>query len=166
MTIWGAKHKNIAKHLLTIDNAIINGSITCRTYVRTDLKDKVLPALIYVHGGSFYGGSMMAVNDIVRAFADMGPYRVFNLEYAWAPEHSFPSALLDCYNSLKYLHDHANELKLNIDNFYMSGDSAGGNLTATTAYLDHAIFKTNFFKAYCSLLSRRNRSYRTKNEIC
>lgn len=142
----GSQHKNIAKHLLTIDNAIINGSVTCRTYVRTDLEDNILPALIYVHGGSFYGGSMMAVDDIARAFADMGPYRVFNLEYALAPEHPFPSALLDCYNSLKYLHDHVNELKLDIDNFYMSGDSAGGNLTATTAYLDHAIFKTNFLK--------------------
>lgn len=28
----------------------------------------------------------------------------------------------------------------------MSGDSAGGNLTATTTYLDPAIFKTNFLK--------------------
>lgn len=140
----GAKHKNVAKHELIIDNTILNGSVTCRTYVREDLKDQVLPAMIYVHGGAFYGGSMMAVDDIARAFADFGPYRVFNLEYSLAPEHPFPTALLECYNNLKYLHDHATMLKLDPNKFYMSGDSAGGNLTATTAYLDHVIFKTNF----------------------
>lgn len=140
----GAKHKNTAKHELIIDNTILNGSVTCRTYVRDDLKNRVLPAMIYVHGGAFYGGSMMAVDDIARAFADFGPYRVFNLEYSLAPEHPFPAALLECYNSLKYLHDHATMLKLDLNKFYMSGDSAGGNLTAGTAYLDHAIFHTDF----------------------
>ena len=140
----GAKHKNIAKHELIIDNTILNGSMTCRTYVREDLKYEVLPAMIYVHGGAFYSGSMIAVDDIARAFADFGPYRVFNLEYSLAPEHPFPTALLECYNSLKHLHDHAAMLKLDVSNFYMSGDSAGSNLTASTAYLDHAIFHTDF----------------------
>lgn len=140
----GSKHKNIAQHDLIIDNTVLNGSVTCRTYVREDRKDEVLPTLIYVHGGAFYGGSMMAVDEIARAFADFGPYRVFNLEYSLAPEHPFPTALLECYNSLKYLYDHARELKLDTNRFYMSGDSAGGNLTATTSYLDHAVFHTNY----------------------
>lgn len=140
----GAPHKNVAKHDLLIDNTILNGSITCRTYVRTDLKDQILPALIYVHGGAYYGGSMIAVDDIARAFADFGPYRVYNLEYPLAPEHPYPAALLTCYNALNYLYDHVSELKIDPAKIYMSGDSAGGNLTISTAYLDHAIFNTNY----------------------
>lgn len=72
----GAPHKNVAKHNLLIDNTILNGSITCRTYVRTDLKDQILPALIYIYGGAYYGGSMMTVDDIARAFAVFGPYQL------------------------------------------------------------------------------------------
>lgn len=140
----GAPHKNVAKHDLIIDNTILNGSITCRSYVRKDLKNKILPALIYAHGGAYYGGSMMSVDMLARAFADFGPYRVFNLEYPLAPEHPYPEALLCCYNALLYLHSHAEELEIEKDKIYMSGDSAGGNLTISTAYLDHAIFETNY----------------------
>lgn len=139
----GSKNKNVANHELIIDNQVLAGSLITRTYVRADLKDKTLPALIYVHGGAFYGGSALAVDNVARAFADFGPYRVFNLEYPLAPEHPYPAALLACYNLLKYLADHAAELKIDAQSIYMSGDSAGGNLTLTTAILDHIIFKTN-----------------------
>lgn len=140
----GSKNKNIAKHELIIDNEVLNGSLITRTYVRKDLQNDVLPALIYVHGGAFYGGSALAVDNVARAFADFGPYRVYNLEYPLAPEHPYPSALLSCYNLLKYLTDNANKLKINSKKIYMSGDSAGGNLTLATELLDHVIFNTNY----------------------
>ncbi|MBP2058252.1 acetyl esterase/lipase [Lactobacillus colini] len=140
----GSKNKNVAKHELIIDNEVLNGSLITRTYVRSDLQDKVLPALIYVHGGAFYGGSALAVDNVARALADFGPYRVYNLEYPLAPEHPYPSALLSCYNLLKYLTTHAKELRIDPNKIYMSGDSAGGNLTLATAILDHIIFRTKY----------------------
>ena len=141
----GSLQKNIAQSNITINNTVIAG-IPARIYRKSNLSDQTLPSIIYVHGGAFYGGSMMAVDNIARALADKGSYQVFNLEYPLAPEHPFPAAILACYNALNYLHEHARYFQINPNKFYMAGDSAGGNLTVVTTYLDHVIFYTNWIK--------------------
>lgn len=141
----GSPQKNIVQNSIKIDSTVIAG-MPVRVYRKADLADQTLPSIIYVHGGAFYGGSMMAVDNIARALAAKGSYQVFNLEYPLAPEHPFPAAILACYNALNYLHEHARYFQIDPDKFYMAGDSAGGNLTVVTTYLDHVIFHTNWIK--------------------
>lgn len=140
-----AKHHSIATHPLEIDNTVIAGTAV-RMYRRADCSEKDLPTVIYLHGGAFYGGSALAVEDIARAFADQGEYQVLNLEYPLAPEHPFPYAVLACYNVLSSLHERARQFRIKESQFYLAGDSAGGNLSAAVAYLDRVVFQTNWVK--------------------
>jgi len=67
---------------------------------------------------------------------------VISIEYRLAPEHPFPAGLQDCFNSLLWIMENSRKL-VNVapdrGNFWIAGDSAGGNLAAVTCFLfrDH-----------------------------
>ena len=56
---------------------------------------------------------------------------IMSPEYRLAPEHKFPAALDDCYDSVNYVHENAETLQVN--KIIMTVDSAGGHLSITTA---------------------------------
>lgn len=56
---------------------------------------------------------------------------IMSPEYRLAPEHKFPAALDDCYDSVNYVHENAETLQVN--KIIITGDSAGGHLSITTA---------------------------------
>ena len=58
---------------------------------------------------------------------------VFAPDYRLSPEHQYPAAIDDCVESIKYVFDHAEELKINKSKIVVTGDSAGGHLTLATA---------------------------------
>ena len=56
---------------------------------------------------------------------------ILSPEYRLAPEHPYPAALEDCYDAVNYINDNAKALQIN--QIIITGDSAGGHLTITTA---------------------------------
>lgn len=139
---WNAK--DITKHELIIEDKIVKGSVVVRTYRQKSLKEKILPVLFYIHGGGFFGGSIENVEQICRAFADKAALEVISIGYRLAPENPFPAGLLDCYSVVEYYATNAKKELVDSTNFSIAGDSAGGNLSLTTALLDCAYFKTNY----------------------
>src|SRR6266550_5091035 len=79
-------------------------------------------AIIHVHGGWFNFGSARAYQNLVGHIASSAGADAFIPDYALAPEHLFPAAIMDveaCYRGL---------VDKGIKKIGVVGDSAGGNL--------------------------------------
>lgn len=135
---------DISNNKLTIINKIVEGSINVRIYKQEKVTAKA-PALFYIHGGGYFGGSIDNVENICRAYADKSGYTVFSVDYSLSPEKPFPAGLLDCYRAVKWAYDNAEALNIDADKIFISGDSAGGNLSITTSMID-IILGTNYIK--------------------
>ena len=130
---WPAQ--DIHTRRMTIRNQIIDGHVNVRIY-RCDEDKAPTPVVLFLHGGGFFGGSLDNVEYPCRALADLGALTVVSVDYALAPERPYPAALLDCYTVLRWLHLHAEEYGVDKQHIVVAGDSAGGNLSLTTALLD------------------------------
>ena len=91
---------------------------------------------IYLHGGGWFGGTPFAVENVCRLLAERAGCVVFNVDYALAPENRYPAAVNDCRSVLKYVYDNAREFGVDKTKLCIGGDSAGGNLAASTAMWD------------------------------
>jgi acetyl esterase/lipase len=62
---------------------------------------------------------------------------IVSVNYRLAPQHPFPTPLIDCYTALKWLHTHRDDLGIDPNRIAIGGESAGGGLAASLAQLAH-----------------------------
>lgn len=91
------------------------------------------PVLLYLHGGGFTVGSVNTHDSLCRHLAHLSHCAVLSVDYRLAPEHLFPTAADDAWDSLQWLHQHASSLGLDPNRIAIGGDSAGGTLSLVTA---------------------------------
>ncbi|RAS37350.1 alpha/beta hydrolase [Paraburkholderia bryophila] len=94
-----------------------------------------VPALVYFHGGGFTVGSVDTHDALCRMFARDGRCAVLSVDYRLAPEHTFPTAVDDAFDALRWLHAHAAEYGIDENRLAVGGDSAGGTLATVCAVL-------------------------------
>lgn len=94
-----------------------------------------LAAHLYLHGGSFWLGSVAEYDPICRYYASAASCAVVSVDYRLAPEHRFPTALEDGYAALTWLVEHAAELGVDPQRISVGGFSAGAGLAAGIALL-------------------------------
>jgi acetyl esterase/lipase len=116
-----------------------DGNTTKIQFVRPQ-NDDVLPCVYYIHGGGmavlscFDGmyrawGRILAAQGVAVAMPDFRNSMVPSS----APEvEPFPAGLNDCVTGLRYLVDHAAELRIDPARVIVAGESGGGNLTLAT----------------------------------
>ncbi|RJQ70781.1 alpha/beta hydrolase [Pseudonocardiaceae bacterium YIM PH 21723] len=109
-----------------------DGTIGARFYEPEGLGDKS-PLLVYIHGGGFVVGDIESHDNLCRFLAKHAEVRVLSVDYRLAPENKFPAGVRDCYAAFRWAHTNAAELNIDPEKIAVGGDSAGGNLTATTA---------------------------------
>ncbi|WP_233589706.1 alpha/beta hydrolase [Exiguobacterium sp. SH0S7] len=114
----------------------LEGDIPARLY-RPE-SDEPLPAVLFFHGGGFFGGTLDTVENPCKALAEKANAVVVSVDYRLAPEHPFPAGLHDCFQAVKWVYDQADELGVLRDNIAVAGDSAGGNLATGCCLLDRA----------------------------
>lgn len=91
------------------------------------------PALLFFHGGGFTVGSLDTHDRVCRVLARAADCHVYALDYRLAPEHRFPAAVDDAFESLDWLFGQARALGVDPARMAVGGDSAGGTLAAATA---------------------------------
>ena len=96
---------------------------------------RVLPVLVYYHGGGWTIGDLDTHDTLCRELANGSGCAVLAVDYRLAPEHRFPAAVDDAVAALRWVHANAGELKLDAGRIAVGGDSAGGNLAAVVAIL-------------------------------
>jgi acetyl esterase len=85
--------------------------------------------VVYYHGGGWVIGSVDDWDAACRALAVASGCRVVSVDYRLAPEHRFPAAADDAYDSFVWVSENLAAGRPVV----VAGDSAGGNLAAVTA---------------------------------
>lgn len=90
------------------------------------------PIFVYYHGGGWVLGSLDLADNFARSLCHYGNLSVISVDYRLAPEHPFPAGLEDAYAAYRWAANPANaqELRGNVNQLIVGGDSAGGNLAA------------------------------------
>lgn len=91
--------------------------------------DKAYPVIVSVHGGGWFYGDKKLYSHYCCHLAQSG-FVVVNFNYRLAPQNKYPSAIEDVAYLVKYIDDHARVFGLDMNRFFMLGDSAGAQLTA------------------------------------
>ncbi|CAO3610475.1 unnamed protein product [Cunninghamella blakesleeana] len=100
-----------------------------------DTENKSVPAFIYLHGGGFIVGSYKVSEHFIKDLTVNANAAVITVDYSLAPEAKFPIAVEECFSTLLWIHQHAEDLKIDASRLFVGGDSAGGNLAAVSALL-------------------------------
>ena len=97
------------------------------------------PAVVWIHGGAWRGGSAEVFYPHARYFATRGAVG-FSLEYRLISPAALTVAdcVADCRAAVAYLRAHAGELGVDPTRIAVGGDSAGGHLAAALATLSAA----------------------------
>lgn len=93
---------------------------------------KLLPAVVWVHGGAFLAGDKRDVGPYLRILAGRG-YTTVSVGYAVAPGARYPGPLMDVNAALSYLNHNAAQYHIDASQVFLAGDSAGAQIAAQLA---------------------------------
>lgn len=132
-----ATFNNLANQGEFIDIAMRDG-YQSQLLVQKPLRptDKPGPLIVLMFGGGFVGGENRQLAPYGGALCHLYGATVVNLSYRLAPEHPFPAAQNDVWDTLIWLSDAANAKAVGADlsaGFVIGGVSAGANLSACIA---------------------------------
>jgi acetyl esterase len=91
------------------------------------------PVLVFYHGGGFVVGSIGTHAPLAAEMARQLDMPVVSVEYRLAPEHKWPAAPDDAEAAARWVAANGKALGREVTGLVLSGDSAGGTLTLTTA---------------------------------
>jgi acetyl esterase len=119
---------------LVVDGA--DGPLSARLYIPSSrVGADPVPTLLFLHGGGHALGDVESHDAGCRFLAENSGVQVLSLEYPLAPEHPFPAAVHACLAAYQWLVKNADSVNADPERLAVGGDSAGGNLAATTAIL-------------------------------
>jgi acetyl esterase/lipase len=102
-------------------------------YFPTD-SSEVRPAILWFHGGGWSRGSKNDGYGQLIPFLEAGWVAV-NADYRLMPEALAPAAVLDCRCALRWLVQHAAELRIDKTRIVVGGTSSGAHLALVTGML-------------------------------
>jgi acetyl esterase/lipase len=104
-------------------------------YFPNRIGSKLLPAVLYVHGGSWVSGDKAGTFAEIEELVRRG-YLVASVNYRLAPQWKFPAQIEDVKCAVRYLRAHAAEYHLDPNRIGAYGASAGGHLVALLGTTD------------------------------
>jgi acetyl esterase len=109
-------------------------SIAARLYIPEDA-DAGSPGVIFFHGGGFIFGDLDSHDGACRRLCRSSGVRILAVDYRLAPEHRMPAAHEDAEAAVRWVFNHAAQLGIDRNRIGLCGDSAGGQLAASTAFV-------------------------------
>lgn len=87
----------------------------------------LLPTIVSVHGGGWFYGTKELYSHYCTRLARRG-FAVVNFDYRLAPEHKYPAPVEDTCRVLKWMQENAENYHIDLNNVFLVGDSAGGQI--------------------------------------
>ncbi|KAI9259646.1 Alpha/Beta hydrolase protein [Phascolomyces articulosus] len=97
---------------------------------------KVLPVILYLHGGGWVVGSELTHKVTRSEFTVRANAVVVFVNYSLSPEVRHPVAVEECYDALEWTAKNGASINADPSKLVVAGDSAGGNLSTVLAILD------------------------------
>jgi len=97
--------------------------------------DRLLPVLVYLHGGGWVWNSIDTHDPLARSYAAASGCAVLLPDYALSPEAAFPQALEEVAAITRWLAGQGGEWGIDPARIVLGGDSAGANLALGAALL-------------------------------
>lgn len=94
---------------------------------------KLLPALVFLHGGGYVLGNLDTHDRLMRLLAARSGIAVLGIDYRLAPEHKFPTQLDEIAAVLEWLARDGRSVGIDATRLALGGDSAGAHLSLGTA---------------------------------
>jgi acetyl esterase/lipase len=101
---------------------------------------KNLPCIIIIHGGGWTSNTEDIMRGLARELAKDGKFVVFSIDYRWAMKldgdatnNSMADIVGDVYGAIAHIMEHAKEYGGDPTRIGLTGDSAGGHLSALAA---------------------------------
>jgi acetyl esterase/lipase len=85
--------------------------------------------LLYIHGGGWTSGGLESHRPLSARLSAATGCAVLAVDYRLAPENPYPAGLDDCLTSYDWLRQNGPSGAAPAQSVFVSGDSAGGNLT-------------------------------------
>lgn len=86
-----------------------------------------LPVILDIHGGGWYAGDKELNEYFCRALTKYG-FAVVDISYRLSPECDVFEQVRDVFKAIEFTVANADEYGLDVDNFFIAGDSAGGHI--------------------------------------
>ncbi len=120
-------------------------------YIPDGAKD--LPCIVIIHGGGWTSNDENIMRGLARELVRDGKYVVFSIDYRWAGNldgdeagNTMANLIEDVYGAIVHIMEHAAEYGADPDKIAVTGDSAGGHLSAAVAVMAHMIGDGGFGK--------------------
>src|ERR1700722_1543650 len=97
--------------------------------------DKPLPAMMYIHGGWWSGGTPGTSIDQIPAYRELirRHIAVFSVVYRLGASGGFPDCIRDCRNAVRFVRKNAAKFNIDPSRIGCMGASAGGHLSLMLA---------------------------------
>ena len=93
----------VRDHLMAVHESDGAGHITLRIYSPLGEPARVLPGMLFFHGGGWVAGSLETHDGLCRRLSNETGCRVIAVDYRLAPEHPFPVGLADAVAALDHV---------------------------------------------------------------
>jgi len=113
-------------HLMPVHD----GHISLRVYSPLGEPSRLLPAVLFFHGGGWVAGSLETHDGLCRRLSNETGCRVIAVDYRLAPEHPFPYGLSDAIAALNHVTRNAALFGVDLKRLGVAGDGAGASLAA------------------------------------
>ncbi len=98
-------------------------------YYDKDNLDKKMPVIFDIHGGGWYYGDK-ELNKIYCSNLVKHGFIMVNISYRLVPYVTLKEQLEDVFSAMYFLEQNQEKYNLDMDNFFITGDSAGGHLAS------------------------------------
>ena len=109
-------------------------------YYPTQTKFNKSPVLLFIHGGAWIAGRKESINlnrfnGAINDLRDSG-YTIISPEYALAKDGKtpFPECIIDGFDAINWIENHADSLNLDLNNFGIMGESAGAHIAMMNTF--------------------------------
>jgi len=113
-------------HLMPVHD----GHVSLRVYSPLGQPARILPAILFFHGGGWVAGSLETHDGLCRRLSNETGCRVIAVDYRLAPEHPFPYGLSDAIAALNHVTRNAGPFGVDLKRLGVAGEGAGANLAA------------------------------------